>query len=40
MSVTIAPPPVFYPSGEEASGHFKAHDVEETEGRCREEPGA
>ncbi len=37
---TFTPPPVFSPTGEEASGHFEAHDVEETEGRCRKKPGA
>lgn len=37
--VTVTPPPVFFPTGEEASGHFEAHDVEETEGRCRKKPG-
>lgn len=27
------------PTGEKASGHFEAHDVEEAERRRREEPG-
>lgn len=26
--------------GEKAAGHSEAHDVEEAEGRCREEPGS